>query len=273
MGLRRAAFFIALHSQVLLAQELPGSPVFGAHHGYVSDVANEKSKKDIELVLLEQPRDPPSKSKTVLVNDKLSREFKTQYEYRFGQTQAEQVINSPGQFDEYSYYTDKNITLKQYRRYQQNFAEYMTRRLSEYHIDNWAKNDPSIKPMYQFKDKISNLDMQVKKGYKVKWKYNFSGPSMDLELDNPYEIDSKVRVDMSGILSSPKEVIYSLGYQVNPRVHAAFLHKTADGIYQVVASRQLNKVLSASVTASKDTRKEGTNVQQDLFLLGLSWSN
>lgn len=273
MGLRRAAFFIFLFSQVGFAQEVVTTPVYGAHHGYVADVVEEKSKKDIELVLLEQPKDPPQKSKTALVSDKLSREFKIQYEYRFGQTQAEQVINSPGQFDEYSYYTGNNITLKQYRKYQQNFAEYMVRRLTEYHVDNWAKNDPSIRPMYEFKDKISNINMQVRKGYKFKWKYNFSGPSMDFALENPYDIDSKVRVDMSGIISAPREVIYSFGYQVNPRVHTAFLHKSDDGIYQVVASRRLNRSVTASITASKDTRKEGPNYQQDLFLLGFSWAN
>lgn len=251
---------------------LGGQP-FGAHHGYVADVREEKNKRDIELVMLEKPKDPPKSLGSQIVNEKLTREFQIQYENRFGQTQAEQVINSPGQFDEYTYFNERNVTLQQYQVYQRQFAEYMSRRLTEYHVDNWAKNDPEVRTIYAYKDKVSNLNMQVSKGYRIKWKYNFAGPNMDVKVENPYDVEARVRVEMNGIASAPEEVIYNLGYQVTPRVWTGFMHKSVDGIYQLVCSRRMTKTFSTSITGSTDTRREGPTVQQDLVLLGFSWTN
>lgn len=273
MGLWHALVLLSLLPQLSLADDAVKPAVFGSHYGYTENVREERNKRDIEMVMLERPKEPPKAKTTPIVDEKLTKEFQLQYQYRFGQTQAEQVINSPGQFDEYTYYSNSNVTLTEYRRYQREFAEYMGRRLTEHHVDHWVKNDPSIRPIYEFKDKISNLNMEVKKGYKFKWKYNFSGPNMDLSLENPYDVETKVRVEMSGIVSAPTEVIYTLGYAFTPRVHGALLHKQEDGIYQLIVSRRMTKILTASITGSKDTRKEGPAVQQDLVLLGLSWSN
>lgn len=273
MGLWRTLVFISLMPQLSLAEDMAKPPAFGSHYGYVTNVTEERNKRDIEMVMLERPKEPPKVKSTPIVDEKLTREFQQQYQYRFGQTQAEQVINSPGQFDEYTYYSDSNVTLQQYRKYQQDFAEYMGRRLVEHHVDNWAKNDPAIRPVYEFKDKISNLNMEVKKGYKIKWKYNFAGPNMDIRLENPYDVDAKVRVEMTGIVSSPTEVIYTFGYDFTPRVRGSFLHKQEDGIYQVIASRRMTRTLTTSITASRDTRAAGPTIQQDLLLLGFSWAN
>ncbi len=273
MGPWRAAILVTLLPHFSLAEAPDEAQPFGAHYGYVFDVQEEKNRRDIEMVMLERPKDPRKPLSEIIVNEKLTREFQQQYQYRFGQTQAEQVINSPGQYDEYKYFTDRNVTLQQYQTYQRQFAEYMGRRLTEYHIDNWAKNDPDIRPVYEFKDKVSNLNMEVRKGYKIHWKYNFAGPSMDIRLDNPYEVESRVRVQMNGVISKPEEVIYTFGYGFTPRVRGSFVHKSEDGIYQLVFSRRMSQSLSASVTASKDTLKAGPTVQQDLLLLGFSWTN
>jgi hypothetical protein len=246
-------------------------PVYGAHYGYTSDVVAEKDKRDIEMVMLEEPKKKSKPLTEVIFNDKLSREFQQQYKYRFGQTQAEQVINSPGRSDEYTYYSSQNVTIQEYQKYQRQFAEYMGRRLVEFHFDNWAKNDPSFRPVYELKDRVSNLNVKVKK-YKVKWKYNFAGPSMDVSVENPYHIEANLRAEMTGVISSPSEMIYSLGYPVSPRVKVAALYKQTDGLYQLVCTRVMTKHISTSLTGSIDARAEGPTVQQNLILVGFSWS-
>ncbi|MGE0526969.1 MAG: hypothetical protein AB7G93_04090 [Bdellovibrionales bacterium] len=255
------------------ARAKPGSPgIYGYHYGYTFEVAEEKNKRDVEMVMLEEPKDDRKPLTEVIFNEKLSREFQRQYEYRFGQTQAEQVINSPGRTDEYTYYSGANVTIQEYQKQQQKFAEYMGRRLTEFHVDNWAKKDPDFRPVYEMKDRVSNLNVQVKKGYKVKWKYNFAGPNMDLSVENPYDIEARMRMEMSGIVSSPTEVIYTVGYPVTKKVRVTALHKQIDGIYQLVGTRQLTKTLSTSLTGSIDTAAAGLSVQQNLILIGLSWS-
>lgn len=244
---------------------------FGDHHGYVSNVMEERNKRDVEMVMLDKPKDALDSGVPKIFNEKLSKEFKEQYAYRFGQTNSEQLLNTPHRDDEYTYYTGERLTLEQYGGYQQKFAEYMVRRLVEFHVDDYAKKDRDFRQVYQMKDRISNLDVKVAK-YKFKWKYNFAGPSMDLKVDNPYEVDFRVRMDMDGIVSSPAEYIFTTGYPINPRVAVSFVHRLRDGVYQLVGTRRMTRHISTSITGSMDTNRFGPLVQQNLFLLGLSWN-
>jgi len=212
------------------AQESERPKTFGDHYGYLMDVKEERNKRDIEMVLLDPPKPGPKPLQEIIFNQKLSKEFQQQYEYRFGQSQAEQTLNTVGRSDDYNYYTGRNVTVQQYQTYQQQFAEYMGRRLVEYHVDNWVKNDPDLRPVYEFKDRVSNVSVAVRKGYKVKWKYNFAGPNMEVKVENPYEVDVKMRMEMSGVVSSPSEVIYTLGYQCTPRVYLTGLYRQEDGL-------------------------------------------
>ena len=58
--------------------------IFGAHHGYVSDVTDERSKRDVEMVMLEKRKDEKPPLAERIFNEKLSKEFVYQYQYRFG---------------------------------------------------------------------------------------------------------------------------------------------------------------------------------------------
>ena len=249
-----------------------GNPMFGSHYGYLQDVREERNRRDIEMVMLERPREPEKPLSEVIFNEKLSKEFQQQYQYKFGATQAEQVLNTPSRSEDYTFYSGESVTVEEYQHEQRRFGEYMSRRLMEYHVDNWAKNDPDFKAVYQAKERFSNLNMQVKKGYKIKWKYNLSGPNMEVTVDNPYEVECKVRVEMSGVISSPNETIYTLGYPLTDRIRVQARVKEQDGIYQLVGTRRVNSHVSTSITASTDRRREGAAVQQDLVLLGFTWN-
>jgi hypothetical protein len=78
---------------------------------------------------------------------------------------------------------------------------------------------------------------------------------------------------MTGVISSPNEMIFTLGYQLTPRVRVSALHNTWDGLTQLITTRQMTKSISCSLTASQDTKPQGRAVQQDLVLVGLAWSD
>lgn len=267
-----ALFAAFLCVPVAHAGDSEARTAYGARPGYLFNVQEEKNSRDVEMVMLDRPKDPPKPDHPPLVDDKLAKEFHQQYQYRFGETPQEQIINSPMRDDEYTYYNNSNVTMQDYHRYQQQFGEYMGRRLMEYHVDLWAKNSPTVRPMYELKDKISNVNMQVSKGYKIKWKYSFSGPFMEASLENPYDIVAKIQMQMTGIVSSPSELIYTFEYPFTPKWRLGALYKEWDGIYQLVVSRKINSHMSTSVTGSVDTRPEGPIVQQNLFLLGFAWN-
>ncbi len=90
---------LSLHATEYDEDERPKT--FGAHHGYVSDVADERSKRDVEMVMLEKRKDEPPPLSERIFNEKLSKEFVFQYQYRFGQTAIEQSINNPSRSDGY----------------------------------------------------------------------------------------------------------------------------------------------------------------------------
>ena len=244
---------------------------FGAHPGYLFNVVEEKDKRDIEMVMLEPPKENKKPLSKVIFDEKLSKEFQDQYRYRFGETNAEQVLNNPGRDDEYTYYNSTSVTVLDYQKYQRQFGEYMARRLVEYHFDNFVKSDKTLKPIYDAKDKFSNLNVQVA-SYKLNYKYNFAGPSMEISLDNPYNVQTKIQIMMSGIISAPVDIIYTLGYQLNPRVHLEALYKQAEQLAQVVASRRLTKHISTSVTASTGQLPSDPTFYQNLLLFGFSWT-
>lgn len=247
--------------------------VFGGHHGYLFEVSEEKDRRDLEMVLLEKPKAGAPELQEIIFDEKLSREFQSQYAYRFGTTAAEQTMNSVSRNDNFEF-SGQNLTVLEYRERQRQFGEYMGRRLSEHHVDNWAKNDPSIRPIYEVKDKISNVNVKTEAGYKYSWQYSFAGNYMDFKVENPYKIDTKVTLQMSQAQfgpSEPEETIYSLGYQLTKKVRVSTMYKEFDGVYQIIGTRQLTPRMSTSLTGSFDKRVQGPNVQQDLVLVGVSW--
>ena len=271
MASRIALIALFICCNLAHADEEEVRPVFGAHPGYLFNVVDEKNKRDVEMVMLDKPKDDKKPLSKVIFDEKLTKEFQTQYQYKFGQTGAEQVINNPGRDDQYLYYNSQNVTAQEYAKYQRQFGEYMARRLTEYHFDNWFKNDPTLKPVYEMKDKISNLDVQVKKGYKIKWKYNFAGPSMEAKVENPYDVETKVQVMMTDIISKPADVIYTFGYQLNPRVHLEALYKQYEQLVQMIANRKMSKHIGMSLTASTGQLPGNPAIYQNLFLVGLSY--
>jgi hypothetical protein len=273
MRLRLSLLSLILASSPLWAKDSADELTFGSRPGYTFDVKEEKDKHDVEMVLLDQPSPGKPPINQVIFDEKLSKEFTSQYEYRFGVTGAEQSLNSVTR-DEGYVSTGQNLTITEYRENQRKFGEYMGRRLAEYHIDNWAKSDPAIRPIYEVKDKISNLTVKTKSGYKFKWKYSFSGNFMDFNLENPYQIETKVTVQMNQSSfgpNKPEETIYTLGYPVTKKIKISTIYKEQDGVFQLVGTRQISPRLSTSITGSVDGRAAGPTVQQNLLLVGLSW--
>jgi hypothetical protein len=272
MVFRTAPCVFFILSSVAFAGTKETRPVFGAHPGYLFNVVEEKDRREVEMVMLDRPKENKKPLSEVIFDEKLSKEFQDQYRYRFGETQAEQVINNPGRSDEYTYYNRNNLTAVEYQKYQRQFGDYMMRRLVEYHFDNWAKKSPEFRPVYQMKDRISNLDVQVKKGYKVKWRYNFAGPSMNVDVENPYDIETRVQIMMNGVISAPKDIIFTLGYQATPRIKLESLYKQYEQLVQFVVSRKMTTHVNMSLTGSSGQVPDLPEFHQDLVLVGLSWN-
>lgn len=250
------------------------------HPGYLDSVAEERHQKIEEMVLVPRPYEQEVNLKEVIFDDRLTDEFQSRYEDQFGRTEAEQIVFAPNRFDEYEYY-DANATVglsvsyEEDRRNKQKFAEYMMRRLSEHHVDQYFKSKPELQSIYELKDKVSKLNVEVKQGYKVRLNYSFSGNYLDVKIENPYEIETKVRMEMSEGASNGggKQTILSLAKAVTPRVWMGSYLYTSEGKYSLVTSRYMGSGVSISLTGTTNYKYPSNTYEgQQLVLLGFSWS-
>src|SRR6185436_14163455 len=65
------------------------------------------------------------------------------------------------------------------------FAEYMMRRLTEYHTDNVLKTEPQFRKIYEVKQAMSNLNVTIASQYRFELNYSFVGNYMKGTFTNP----------------------------------------------------------------------------------------
>lgn len=166
-----AAFFAAEHSF--------------AQNDYITDIDAEISPAPIELILFEKPEhlNGPSFNEKVF-NHELSQEFISNYQQIFGRTEQEQnyfLINRQG-------YTQSAgiLTSTQVDDARRQFALYMSRRLMEFHGENIVKNDPQLRAIYELKQSISNVQVNVGPSSRFDMAYSFVGNNLRASLSNPY---------------------------------------------------------------------------------------
>ncbi|MGE0761977.1 MAG: hypothetical protein AB7N80_01735 [Bdellovibrionales bacterium] len=254
--------------------------VLGGRPGYLTTVSREREQRDVEMVIIP----PPPKTNALLlgrplVDPKLTREFQNQYETRFGRSEVERNYNSSNRFTFYEYPGGRLENLETHEQRQRQFGEFMFRRLTEHHVDQYAKSNPDIRPIYELKDRIANIDVKVRQGYKLRFKYSYSGNFLDVRLENPYDIATKVSFQMGSGFgpSNVERTIYSLSYPVSKiTTISAFQEVDARTSTSLMGARRLNKTLSATLTASHaapvDRDLWETSPRQNLMLLGFSWT-
>lgn len=255
--------------------------IAGARAGYLASIAQEREQRDVEMVLVPAP--VKNEQDTVLgrplVDSKLTKEFQAQYELKFGNTDAERIYNNSNRFAFFEYPGGKQENLEIHERRQQQFGNYMFRRLTEHHVDQYAKSNPDIRPVYELKDKISNVNVTVRPGYKLKLNYSYSGNYLDVRLQNPYDIATKITYQFgSGVgPSNIERTIYSASYPLTKvTTISAFQEVDVKSSTSLVAAQRLNKTLSATFTASRGVPVDRdiwqTSPRQNLVLLGFSWT-
>ena len=253
--------------------------------GYTQDVKKEKDQITNEMVL---PKEPPEQSaliKDILFDPKLEREFRDEYRKRFGQTEAEINFNAgslnlgTSRFGDYFMYYGPGrgtsfITSEELIVRQRSFADYMMRRMFEYHGDRYARSREDLRPAYEMKEKIAKVNVAVRKGYKVNLNYSYSGKYFRAKLENPYDIELAFRYDLAPVYTtrSGKEESFMFAYSINPRVNVDGVYNVEDGSANLSLWRKLGKKIGGTLTYSTYLHNRGYTQQQSIYLVGFSWS-
>ncbi len=244
------------------------------HSGYITNVANERAENYIEVYLVMGAVPTPEKSwQQVIFNDQLSEEFKNRYRETFGQIDTESIVYQPTKFsllDEARPLekTEKDTELRR------QFAEYMTRRLMEFHVDNYFKTQPQMRGVYEAKERLKNVEVKVSKDTKLNVQYSFASNIADLIYENPY-VDSKVALEMDPSAFGPSQVEETrvwLGRDISKTLRANTNAALTDGIGTLEFVKALRWNIGTSIGYSGYFRNAGKSVREDRLSLGLSHS-
>jgi hypothetical protein len=279
--MRPLLFLFALISGGSAFAEL--GPVVGAKPGYLSSVREERHWREVEMVLLPargwNARDSALMGRSIF-DTKLTKEFETQYELKFGRTEAERNLDNSSRYSMLETPGGEYESIDAYSDRQRKFGEYMVRRLTEHHVDQWAKSNPDVRPVYELKDRIQNVSVQMKKGYKLRLHYSLSGNYVDAKVENPYNIGSKVTFQMRDGGFGPSRVertILGLEYPWSKTIKLSAFHELdTKASTSLVGAKRLNRTLSCTLTLSQNAPVDRdvwqTSPRHDLALVGLAWT-
>jgi hypothetical protein len=182
------------------ASRLPSS-----ESGYVADVRMEKQQKFYEVYLLPPQREMKLDYRGLIFNSQLTQEFKLRWREKFGHIDADGVAFAANRFTQFEENRGRSAKLAETTLKRRAFGEYMMRRLGEYHVDNYFKSQPSMREVYELKERLSNVQVQVGPSFKMDVHYSFSDNSAELTVANPY-CDSKLRIEMDPAAFGPSSI-------------------------------------------------------------------
>lgn len=242
------------------------------HSGYIADVSAEprQDPQTVFLVLPPAPSGPPILDR--IFDAKLTREFRDRYEQQFGKTEIERIYNNPNRF---TYYSDlaslrPNVIAEDGQRRQ--FGEYMLRRLVEYHVENYAKNDPTVRPVWEAKERISNVKIEVQK-FRFDVQYSLTGNFVDVKVNNPYA-PGKITLQMDPTKVGPtpvNETVVSVGRNVWQDLHLATNWRVNDGVMSWVGIKNIFNGVTTSLTVTFNTNASGASPRGRAYLFGAGW--
>ncbi len=221
------------------------------HSGYVSDVNEERegSHESIFVVFdIEKPKE--SEIKDRIFHVKIKREIVRRYKNTFGQTPIEQqlLVVKP-----HSYYFDDRgnaVTSKSIHDREKRFGEYMIRRLLEFHLDHQLKEEPTTRPIYDFKERVRKTEVKIAKGYKLESQYSISSNSIKVELENPY-VDFRASMDLNktnGTTDADEALLLSFYRKITSSFRMESHVKTSTGELRVIGRKKISKPLTFTLT-------------------------
>ncbi len=253
--------------------EVRVAAVVSEHWGYLQDVSGERELQIVEMEIVERP---PSKEgvsfNSLIFVPELEMEFQGKYEKQFGYTVSEQSLNVSRSSYLQQNFSGINESPELQNARERAYGEYVVRRLMEYHADRYAKASPSIRPVYEAKERLSNIKIEVKRGYRLKIHYSLSGNYLDLDFENPLDIETKCIFQMDENSLGPgviDEATLKIRYTLTRSVALGSYYGFRAGQFSLAGYKALENGISTSITGStyvEDSTKENR------VIIGLSWN-
>lgn len=234
--------------------------------GYVQDVTAEKNEQFYEIYLSPPTVQTKIDYRSKIFDQKLTTEFRDRYEQRFGYIDTDSMAFSD-RFTNFSENRGANLEMANKNDQRKQFAEYMMKRLGEYHFDNYMKSDPSMRPVYEMKEKMSSVSVEVTPESKLSMNYSVADNSIDVNYTNPYA-DTRLRTEMDPRKVGPADVIEQwvyIGKQVTKTIYMMTTYAAKDGWASVEFRKSHSPYLSTSTQATTTTTPVGIRTPRQSF--------
>ena len=255
---------------------------FRPHEGYVDSTLPERGAQSTDLQLIDEPKSDGLSFKDRIYNEKLTAEFQEKYNDKFGRTDAERIYNSPNRT---TYYNDVWFTgsPEDYSNQRREFGNYMIKRLAEYHVDDFMKNNPNGRAIYELKEKVSNVNVKVQE-FQFDLRYELAGNTADFIIKNPYLKTAKVRLQMNqGSIgpTTPDETIVTLGTQITKTISFETFYSLPLNNVSFVTTKGLAPGLAGTVSVVDAQRNLGADpargltsnwIRESVYLAGLNYT-
>ena len=268
-----AAATLALITSALWAPFAFAQRDYTDHSGYLVSTEGERDRRTSDMIIIQPPASDGPTLQQYIFNEKLSKEFSDRYEEKFGRTEVERVYNSPNR---YTYYDDMygfKGTPEQANQERRDFADFMIRRLAEYHVDNFTKSNPRARVIWEAKERLSNVNVQVQQ-FRFDVNYEIAGNTFDMKIANPYLTMARVRIQMNPSALGPgpvDEATISLGRPVTKSLSLETHFKTQDGVISYIARQAITPRLGGTLTVSTFLKQSGVTNRESLYLSGFSY--
>lgn len=243
-----------------------------ARQGYTQDVRAEREHEYYEIYLIPPYRETVADYRGSVFNHQLTTEFRARYVEKFGYIDLNSLNYSANRFSQMDENRGAVQSVETLSRERRAYGEYMMRRLGEWHLDNFVKSEPSVRPLYEAKERLSNVQVEVGKETRMKMAYSISDNSAELVLENPY-CDSKIRVEMDPKQFGPGPVnenrLY-VGKSLNKKTYLQSYLADKDGIGQLELQRTITPSLGTAFRISQPFREQGYSLRETVVGAGLS---
>jgi hypothetical protein len=284
MGMEsRIGIFVSLRFGLLLwvamasfALDLQSAAAASPHPGYLEDVAAERRQSSKEIVIAFPPEviTNPVTVQSQIFNERLTKEFQKEYRDRFGSSEFEQLSLVSNRFIEFgSGVSGRLVDFDEHISQQEKFGRYMSKELTEYHLDRYFRDNRATRPVYNVKKAISDVQVPVAGSYKFRFRYKLSSNSMDLSFQKPKEVfHNRLRLEWDGVRAVETAVLM-LGYDVSKELAVNIDHTIEKDIYSAGVIRKLTPSLASSLRYQIYKQDFQGTPAQDRVLLGLSWAD
>lgn len=240
--------------------------------GYTQDVEQERKRKFMEVYLFLEPTPRKANVSDAIWNPQLSKEFKEKYRETFGQADLDALAYQTGRFIQQGHSANNYELQEKESAERRLFGEYMTKRLTEWHVDNYFKTDPTMRPVYEAKEKLSKVEVKVNQETKLNAQYSLADNTLDVIVDNPY-VESRLALEMDPSSFGPSQIEENrlwLEKQLDTKNRVNTATAFTDGIIFVEHVRQWNDKFKTNLAFQNYFRNSGKTTRETKYLVGFA---